>query len=208
MLLIAGVTSGCRQQRPPTAELGSTLPPIEISKDRRLLFTYFAGDQFTTTAKFDEIPEARRHWVRVVDLATKPERRRDHELVYVADLRQPAKDKTHYRYIVLSRAAFERAARQGQPQSGDNAGGKQAGVILYSTSWCGACRAARKYLDQNRIPYVERDIEKDPAAARELMSKARAAGISPSGVPVIDVNGTLMQGFSAQRLSQLLKEKK
>jgi glutaredoxin 3 len=77
-------------------------------------------------------------------------------------------------------------------------------VILYATSWCPACRAARQYLTEHHIPFVEKDIEKDSAAADELMEKARAQGVSTSGVPVLDVNGTLMQGFDPDRLGQLL----
>ena len=63
-------------------------------------------------------------------------------------------------------------------------------------------------MKQNGIPFVEKDIENDRAAAEELLQKARAAGISAQGVPVLDVNGTLLQGFDPKKLHALLGDKK
>jgi len=181
-----------------------------------MLFTFAKEDgSFATETQLDKIPQDRRGWVRVVDLTTQPSQRLDHELVYVADLRT-AQKKGNYPYIVMSREAFEAAAinRSGagamdRPAPPSTARGKTGAkaVILYATSWCPACRSARQYMTENGIPFVEKDIEKDPAAATELMQKARRAGISASGVPVLEVNGTLMQGFDAQRLTALLGEK-
>ena len=110
-------------------------------------------------------------------------------------------------------AMLEMAARNGAggasaPPSKHPSSRSTGKVIVYTTSWCSACRKARKYLSDNEIPFVERDIEKDPQAAAELMRKAKAAGISASGVPVLDIGGTLMQGFDPRRLAQLLETHK
>jgi glutaredoxin-like protein len=35
---------------------------------------------------------------------------------------------------------------------------------MYSTTWCGDCRRSRKFLDALGVPYLEIDIEQDPAA--------------------------------------------
>ncbi len=208
--------ASCRKQTPPApAEQleASSLSKITVKAKAKLLFTFAAnGGAFESVTDLEKIPEDRLGWVRVVDLNIKPERRRDHELVYVADLRTPKKDGS-YPYIVMSRGAFEAAASnrasQGamDPPSKKAAPGGSSSVVLYSTSWCGACRSARDYLTKKGIPFIEKDIEKDPAAAAELLSKAKAAGISTSGVPVLDVKGTLMQGFSPQQLNKLLGEK-
>ncbi len=217
LLACAPAATGCRGRPPPApAEQvqASSLPRIKVNAQRKLLLTHAQADgTFVTVDQLDAVPEDRRGWVRVVDLALKPEQRRDHELVYVADLRQAAPGGD-YPYVVMSRLAFESAAvgraAQGAsdpPASQPAPAGKAGAVILYATSWCGACRAAREFMTANGIPFVERDIEKDPAAAAELLAKARAAGISASGVPVIDVGGTLMQGFDAQRLRALLAPK-
>ena len=81
----------------------------------------------------------------------------------------------------------------------------EGGVVLYATAWCPACKAARRWLTDNKVPFVEKDVEKDPAAAEELMQRARAAGLSTSGVPVLDIRGNLIQGFDPERIRALLR---
>jgi glutaredoxin len=79
-------------------------------------------------------------------------------------------------------------------------------VTIYGTSWCGACRAARQYLTERHIPFHDKDIERDPAAARELGDKASKMGIPTDRVPIIDVRGRLLQGFDRARIDALLGE--
>ena len=79
-------------------------------------------------------------------------------------------------------------------------------VTIYGTSWCGACRAARQYLTERKIPFADKDIEKDPDAARELAAKAAKLGIPTDRVPVIDVRGRLLLGFDQARIEALLGE--
>jgi glutaredoxin len=76
-------------------------------------------------------------------------------------------------------------------------------VIIYGTSWCGFCRAAAGWFKSRKIAFVEKDIEKDPAAAAELIAKATRAKRSGSGVPWIDVGGKLIQGFDKRALEEL-----
>lgn len=190
----------------------SELPRIAVRPGTELLLTYFDPTKgaFESVTKIDDVPQGARSWVRAIDLKIKPERRRDHELVYVADLRQAQKDGS-YPYVVMSRTAFEERARNLAPRGDPDSpaavavGGRQHDrIILYATSWCPACRAARAWLREKGLAFAEKDIEKDPAAAAELMHKAREAGISTSGVPVIDVRGTLIQGFDPKRIAALL----
>lgn len=63
-------------------------------------------------------------------------------------------------------------------------------VIIYTTTWCGFCKMAKHYMDDQGIEYTEKDVEKDPAAATEAVQKS-----GQMGVPVIDVNGTIIIGF-------------
>jgi glutaredoxin len=220
LALVIAITSttACHKAAPPapaSEPQASALAPIVVKQRDKLLFTYAAeGGAFESVQQIDKVPEARRGWVRVVDLAVQPERRVDIELVYVADLRQPGKDGA-YPYVVMSRGAFEAAATARATQGATDpapakppTGSAGAKVILYATSWCPACRTAREFMNGKGIPFVEKDIEKDPSAATELMQKAKAAGISASGVPVLEVGGTLMQGFDAERLTALLGEKR
>lgn len=197
-----------RQQEAVTA-----LRKITINARANMLFTFASPKgEFKTVSKLGDVPKAQRGWVRVVDLEMKQAQRRDHQMVYVADLRTPRKDGS-YPYVVLSRAAFELPAKSdpgGGGQPGKLPPGAVAGkgqVILYATSWCGACAAARKYLTAKGIPFVEKDIEEDKRAAAELLQKASKAGISASGVPVLDVGGTLVQGFDPARIETLLAPK-
>lgn len=211
--------AACPDPKPPTSQLASSasqLPPIRVDTKAKLLLTYFdpAKKGFQSASSIKDVPAGQRGWVRVVDLGAKPAARRDLELVYVADLRSLGKDGA-YPYVVMSRKAFEEAA-QNSPRAGATAkaptktAGKTAGkpgdrrVVLYATSWCPACAKAKKWLMNQQIPFVEKDIEKDRAAAAELMKKAQRAGIPASGVPVIDVNGTLVRGFDPRRITALL----
>jgi glutaredoxin len=209
--------TACQQGAPPAPKqqiAATSLPKIAVKPKAKMLYTFVKeGSSFETVDGIDKVPEGRRGWVRVVDLSIKPAKRLDHELVYVADLRKVDKGGT-YPYVVMSRKAFEVAAvnriREGvtapAEPGGKKASGKQA--TLYATSWCSACRQARAFLNEKGIPYVEKDIEKDPGAASELLAKAKAAGISASGVPVLDVRGTLVQGFDPERYLSLLGDKR
>lgn len=82
--------------------------------------------------------------------------------------------------------------------------GSFASVVLYSTAWCPYCRKARELLTRRRVEFVERDVEKDPAAAEELARKAQEAGVQARGVPVIDIRGKLVLGFDEGAIEDAL----
>jgi glutaredoxin len=69
----------------------------------------------------------------------------------------------------------------------------RVGVVLYTSPWCPVCARARGWLHARNIPFVERDVEQDPAAAAALrrISGARV-------VPVLDVEGEVFEGFDAE----------
>ena len=75
-------------------------------------------------------------------------------------------------------------------------------IVLYSTTWCGYCRKARAWMTTNGVPFVEKDIEKDPGANAEYRSKSGGYG----GVPLIDVNGTMVRGFDQRRVEALISQ--
>ena len=78
-----------------------------------------------------------------------------------------------------------------------SAGG--SGVVLYSADWCGACRKAKRYLGKKGIDYEERDID-DPRWTEELLRKTGRRAI-----PVIDVGGRILTGFSTSGYDALLR---
>jgi glutaredoxin 3 len=65
-------------------------------------------------------------------------------------------------------------------------------VIIYSTTWCGYCSMLKQYLDGKKVAWVEKNIENDATAYKELMEKIHG---DFRGVPVSDVNGTMVLGF-------------
>ena len=77
-------------------------------------------------------------------------------------------------------------------------------VIVYGTSWCGFCKKARAYFRSRNIPFEDKDIDRDRDAKEEMIAKARAAGVSANGIPVIDVNGTILEGFDPKAIEQVL----
>ena len=73
-------------------------------------------------------------------------------------------------------------------------------VTIYTTSLCPYCRSAMRYMDSIGQPYTNRDVEADLEAYGEYMEKAGGR----EGVPLIDVNGRIMQGWDRDRLDELL----
>ncbi|MBV6825107.1 glutaredoxin family protein [Pseudomonas sp. PD9R] len=75
----------------------------------------------------------------------------------------------------------------------------KANVVLYSTQWCGYCKLTRRFLDQRGIPYKDFDIEKDAVARKDYEA------LGGGGIPIIDVNGTLIRGYDPDAIMAALK---
>ncbi len=74
-------------------------------------------------------------------------------------------------------------------------------VIVYTTSWCPSCRAAKSWLQKNGVAYEERDIE----ASRTYAAQMRA--LNPRGsIPTFDVEGDVNVGFSSSWLVATLRK--
>jgi glutaredoxin len=168
-----------------------------------MIFSYSTdGRKFETATSIDQIPEEARRAVVVTDLSLSPEARQSGRYVYVADLRAPREDGT-YPVAISSRYGFEAKITGTSTASGEASGG----VVMYSASWCGVCKKAKRLLDQWGVRFVEKDVEASRAAQEELARKAASAGIQPSGVPVIDVGGVLLQGLDETTLKNVLVQK-
>lgn len=79
---------------------------------------------------------------------------------------------------------------------------KSGKVIIYSADWCAFCHAAKDYLDKKGVAYTEKNVEKDPAAGLEAVDKSHQRGI-----PVIDIDGTVIIGFDRPKIDFALKDK-
>ena len=74
-----------------------------------------------------------------------------------------------------------------------------AKVVLYATDWCGYCKQTKRFLDQKGIAFKEFDIEKDTEARKAYEA------LGGRGIPLIDVNGTLVRGFDPDEILAALK---
>ncbi len=72
-------------------------------------------------------------------------------------------------------------------------------VILYSADWCGWCQKAKRHLDGMGINYEIRDID-IPANLNDLVAKT-----GQKGIPVLDVGGRIVTGFSPEEYEQLVR---
>lgn len=76
----------------------------------------------------------------------------------------------------------------------------QPKVTVYSATWCAFCHAAKDYLDKKGIKYTDKDIESDPKFADESVKKS-----GQTGIPVLDINGTIIVGFDRPKIDAALK---
>jgi len=75
-----------------------------------------------------------------------------------------------------------------------------AKVIVYTKNDCPWCVKAEDYLRQNDIPFEERNAQKNPEFAQEVIKKSGGAA-----VPVIEIDGTIILGFNVKRIKEALK---
>ena len=68
-------------------------------------------------------------------------------------------------------------------------------VILYGASWCADCRRAKKFLDQNAVPYKYVDIEKDRDAERFVIRANNGKSI----IPTIQIGEEILTNPDAQQ---------
>jgi glutaredoxin len=184
-------------------------PALRITDDTQsYLYTYLLADgSFQSTDRVANVPEGARRQVIVVDTALSPEKRQSSSVLYVADLTAKREDGS-YSYTVVSRFRFERdllrePAKSSEalpPECAELAPSPPDRVILYGTSWCGVCKTAAAFMRQQGIPFEEKDVEKDPVAQREITCKALKSGTRVSGVPVLDLGGTLLSGFDRDQI--------
>ncbi len=76
-------------------------------------------------------------------------------------------------------------------------------IVMYTTSWCRDCRAAKRFLAERGIAYEEVDIEREPQAAEIVMK----LNDGMRKVPTLDIEGTIVSGdaFDAARFEKDLR---
>ena len=73
-------------------------------------------------------------------------------------------------------------------------------VIMYTTSWCPDCRAAKRYLDQRGVTYAEINIEETPGAAEQV--EQWSGGYRT--VPTFNIDGQIVVDFNRPALDRVL----
>ena len=72
-------------------------------------------------------------------------------------------------------------------------------VTVYSTPTCPFCVRAKQFLKENNILYTDIDVSSDQAKAQEMIDRS-----GQMGVPVIDVEGTIIVGFDKDKIKEAL----
>lgn len=72
-------------------------------------------------------------------------------------------------------------------------------VTIYSTPTCHYCNLAKDFMKSNGISYTEHNVASDLAKRKEMVEKS-----GQMGVPVIDVDGSIMVGFDKPALAAAL----
>ena len=75
-------------------------------------------------------------------------------------------------------------------------------LVMYSASWCGACKRARRDLRENGIRFREYFVDRDANMNARFELKAKEAGVTIA-YPRFEVNGTLLaKNFTAQYMDE------
>jgi glutaredoxin-like YruB-family protein len=72
-------------------------------------------------------------------------------------------------------------------------------IKVYSTPTCPWCTVAKKYLTSKNVPFEDVDVSQDSEAAMEMIQKS-----GQRGVPVIDINGSIIVGFDQTAIDSLI----
>lgn len=75
-----------------------------------------------------------------------------------------------------------------------------AKLTIYTTSVCLWCKKTKDFLKENKIPYIEKDATKT-VNQKEMIKKS-----GQIGVPVLDINGTIIVGYAPDEIMKLIKK--
>ncbi len=76
---------------------------------------------------------------------------------------------------------------------------KSSKVVVYSTSTCPWCIKTKEFLKANNVKYDDINVGENEKARNEMFEKS-----GQFGVPVTDVNGTIIVGYDKEALKKAL----
>jgi glutaredoxin len=217
VLALALMLVACRRDVPGggNGDLVAAAPPDVTDTTTGLRFTWMdEHGVFHFADKVEDVPPGSRDVVRVAD----PSKEDPPDKIFLADLRNAGPDGK-YKVRLADRDELDKLAGARRAKFGaviaDTPPGATASahtaveargpdVIIYGASWCGPCHQAAAYLKKRGIVFVEKDIEQDRAAAREMQAKLSRAGMAGGSIPVLDVRGRLLVGFDPGAVDRAL----
>ena len=72
-------------------------------------------------------------------------------------------------------------------------------IKVYTTNTCPGCTKVKNYLRSNNVNYEEVNVGLNRVAAMEMVTKS-----GQMGVPVLDINGSIVVGFDKNKIDSLL----
>lgn len=72
-------------------------------------------------------------------------------------------------------------------------------IIVYSTPTCVYCNMAKNFFKANNVAYQDFNVATDLEKRKEMIDKT-----GQMGVPVIDINGTIVVGFDESKIKSTL----
>ena len=72
-------------------------------------------------------------------------------------------------------------------------------VKIYTTKTCPWCKKTKGYLNEKNVSYETVDVGENKEAANEMIEKS-----GQMGVPVTDINGTIIVGFDKDAIDKAL----
>jgi glutaredoxin len=159
-------------------------------------YQYIEDGQVRFAEHLDEIPEAWHARAGRVEMSSPPptSRAQARASVRVADPEPTRKRREPGMFSARSAAGY-----RALPERGDDPD-ERPNVDIYTMDSCGYCRAALAYMDRIGQPYTNYDIEDEPAARDAYLELTNGR----AGVPVINVEGQVMQGWSQKRFDALI----
>ncbi|MEM7479992.1 MAG: glutaredoxin family protein [Acidobacteriota bacterium] len=110
--------------------------------------------------------------------------------------------------LLLGAALLLTAPAMATPQDDELAASEETAeafdekVTLYMTTWCGWCRKTTTLLNELGVPFRSVDIETDAEGNAEF----RRLGNGQGGIPLVDIDGTLIRGYKEAEIRRLIGE--
>ncbi|MBW2524115.1 MAG: glutaredoxin family protein [Deltaproteobacteria bacterium] len=226
-LLVLTSLAGCPEEESDDGtkpQVARDLPALSLKDDTPNLLITWVDDKGNTHTEVTvaDVPEEGRRLVRVV-ITDKSEGQGGR--FYVADLTTKGVDGT-YPVRTMSRLEWEREIEKrrkaylakvapppptSRPSSAATdtstlpADRREVVAIVYGAEWCGPCHQAKAHLKKRGVRVIYKDVDRDPKAQAELQSKLRRVGKPGAAIPVIDVGGQVLIGYSPGALDAAVK---